>query len=86
MAMQCVVYKASKKQDSYLFVASEGDFSRVPDSLLRMLGALELVMTLELSPERKLAQADVTHVMRQLQEFGYYLQLPPGRDRAAPLQ
>lgn len=75
--MQCVVYKGSKKIDHYLYVENEDDFSRVPQTLLDMLGQLELVIGLDLSPERKLAQADVNEVMRQLNEQGYYFQMPP---------
>jgi uncharacterized protein YcgL (UPF0745 family) len=75
--MQCVVYKGSKKVDHYLYVEKENDFSRVPQTLLDMLGQLKLVIGLELSPERKLAQADVNEVMQQLSEQGYYFQMPP---------
>ena len=48
-----------------------------------MLGALELVLTLELDARRTLAQADPQEVRRQLLEQGYYLQLPPGDFPAA---
>lgn len=73
----CAIYRSLKKFDSYLYVEREGDFTRVPPALLRMLGGLEFVMTLELTPQRKLANADVAQVRRQLSEQGYYLQLPP---------
>jgi uncharacterized protein YcgL (UPF0745 family) len=75
--MQCVVYKGSKKIDHYLYVEKEDDFSRVPQTLLDMMGQLELVIGLELSPERQLAQADVNEVMQQLSEQGFYFQMPP---------
>lgn len=75
--MQCAIYKGQKKLDTYLYVEKENDFSRVPKSLLAMLGSLRLVMTLELTPEQKLARANTTHVLAELSERGYYLQLPP---------
>jgi uncharacterized protein YcgL (UPF0745 family) len=34
-------------------------------------------MHLELSPERRLAQADADQVRQQIGERGFYLQLPP---------
>ena len=74
--MNCVIYKGSKKYDSYLYIEKEDDFSRVPDALMSMLGTLEFVMALELSPERKLAQADVEAVMAKLKDEGFYLQMP----------
>ncbi|WP_455199411.1 YcgL domain-containing protein [Kaarinaea lacus] len=75
--MHCAIYKGHKKIDHYLYVEQEGDFSRVPESLLAILGNLELVMTLELGPERTLAQADINQVRHSLREQGYYFQMPP---------
>jgi len=75
--MQCAIYKGPKKINHYLYVEKEDDFSRVPEALLELLGDLQLVIALELSPERQLAQADVTQVMAQLKEQGYYFQMPP---------
>ena len=75
--MQCAIYKSRSKVNTYLYVERQGDFSQVPASLLNLLGRLEFVMTLELTPERKLALADPEQVRHQLREQGYYLQLPP---------
>lgn len=75
--MHCAIYKGHKKIDHYLYVEREDDFSRIPETLLDMLGKLELVISLELTAERKLAQADVTQVIKSLQEQGYYFQIPP---------
>ena len=75
--MHCAIYKGSKKINHYLYIEKEDDFSRVPDVLLNMLGNLKLVMTLELNPEQKLAQADARQVINSLREQGYYFQMPP---------
>ena len=82
--MQCVVYKSFKQFDYFLFVKKEDEFARVPGSLRQMLGVLEKVMDLELDESRKLAQADVVVVMQQIEERGYYLQMPPQSDSAPP--
>ncbi len=74
--MFCAIYKSLKKYDTYLYVAVKDDFSRVPESLLRLLGQPVHVMDLELSPERKLAQEDVAEVMQNLQTRGWHLQMP----------
>jgi uncharacterized protein YcgL (UPF0745 family) len=78
--MKCVIYKGDRKQDTYLYIEREGDFSRVPEALLKLLGMLERVMALELTPSRTLVQADPEQVRRQLKEQGYYLQMPPQDD------
>ena len=75
--MHCAIYKGPKKIDHYLYVERENDFSRVPEALLNMLGELQLVMTVELGPERKLAQADIEQVRAALRDQGYYFQMPP---------
>ena len=82
--MQCVVYKSLKQFDYFLFVKKEDEFKRLPDGLRQMLGALEKVMDLELHEQRRLAQADVLAVMQQIEERGYYLQMPPQSDSVAP--
>ncbi|KAB2933697.1 MAG: YcgL domain-containing protein [Candidatus Contendobacter sp.] len=74
--MQCAIYKSRKKQDTYLYLAARGDFSRVPEVLLKLLGELIHVMDLDLFPERKLAQEDVADVLRNLRERGWHLQTP----------
>jgi len=75
--MRCAVYKSLIKSDTYLFIERKDDFSRVPQVLLDLVGRMELVMELELAPDRSLAQADPQQVRGLLVEQGYYLQLPP---------
>ncbi len=75
--MFCVIYKSRKRQDTYLFLTARDDFTRVPEPLLKLVGETVHVMDLELTPERRLAQADTTEVMDRLREQGWYLQLPP---------
>ena len=83
--MQCEVYKSLKQFDYYLFVKKEDAFERVPDGLKTILGVLEKVMDLELHENRKLAQADVVEVMQQIEEKGYFLQMPPRSETDSPV-
>ncbi len=82
----CVIYRSARKTDNYLYVERANDFARVPQALLELLGPLTLVMSLELHPQRKLAQVDVMQVMQRLEQQGYYLQMPPGSLQRVPLQ
>jgi len=75
--MECWIYKSRRRAETYLFLGEPDDTSRVPPELLAAMGALELVMQLELDPERRLARADPRKVMHELEHRGYYLQLPP---------
>ena len=79
--MKCVVYRCSKKQEMYLYVPYQDDedmlLGDLPEGLIKLTGQLDKVMDLELTPERKLARADVQEVMVALEEKGFYLQSPP---------
>jgi len=75
--MYCVIYKSRKKLDTYLYLSTPDDFSRVPEALLGMFGEPEQVMELELNPGRRLAREDVLRVMEALRERGWFLQMPP---------
>ena len=75
--MKCVVYKGSRKPDAYLFIQREGDFYQVPESLLDLMGTLQLAISLDLTTDSTLAQARVEEVLQQLEDQGFYLQLHP---------
>lgn len=71
------IYKGSRRAETYLYVPEENDFERVPAELLEAMGALELVMELELHEERQLARVDANDVMKSVSKVGYFLQMPP---------
>ncbi len=75
--MKCYVYRSRRKDNTYLYLSSRDGFEPVPEALLRMFGAADFSLEFELTPERKLVIADAVEVIRQLDEQGYYLQLPP---------
>ena len=85
LKMLCEIYKSSKKDEMYLYVASvqsETDeqtdpLSVLSDAMKSAFGRATFVMKLELNEERKLARANVLHVMDSIQTKGFYLQLPP---------
>lgn len=75
----CWIYRCSRRDEMYLYLAKEDDFDCLPANVLRMLGQLEAIMELDLQPGGKLARVDIHTVSRDLQERGFYIQLPPGR-------
>ncbi len=78
--MHCFVYKGDRKADTYLYLTKEGDFSDVPETLLKLMGELEFVLSVDLANRDKLAQADIEVVSSQLKTQGYFVQLPPSHD------
>ncbi len=71
------VYKSLRRTDMYLFVDAEQDLEPVPETLLEMFGEPVESLVFELHAQRKLARAEPAEVMEQLQQAGYYLQMPP---------
>ena len=76
----CTIYRSPKKEGMYLYVDKAEDLERVPEALLRQFGQPEQAMTLLLHPDRPLARADINKVLGDLDEQGFYLQLPPQQD------
>ena len=74
--MNCFIYRCSRKEDLYIYLAEKDDFSRVPAEIMRGLGITEFSMELELTSKQKLAKEDAVTVIRNLEEKGFHLQLP----------
>jgi len=73
----CKVYRSGRKTDTYLYLAADKAFSDLPEALRETFGEPAFVMDLLLTPDRKLARVDVDHVLSDLEEQGFHLQLPP---------
>ncbi|MGB1092100.1 MAG: YcgL domain-containing protein [Oceanobacter sp.] len=76
----CDVYKSPKKDETYLYVTRKDGLSKVPDELMETFGKPELALTMILTPEKQLARTDGQRVLDELEEKGFYLQLPPPRE------
>lgn len=75
--MLCAVYKSVKKDQTYLYVKQRNNFSAVPEMLLKTFGTPVLVTLLNLAKREHLALADIDKVKQQLEQHGFYLQIPP---------
>jgi len=84
--MHCDIYKSSKKDEMYLYVARPAHVDSeqqadpleiVPELLRQTFGRATYVMHLELSPERKLARVSTMHVIDALNTKGFFIQMPP---------
>jgi len=78
--MLCAIYKSPKKAQTYLFVNTRDDFSSVPEALMKTFGTPNLVTLINLATKEKLAMADLDKVKKNLDEQGFYLQLPPPQE------
>ena len=78
--MLCAIYKSARKAQTYIFVKTRDDFSSVPDGLMKTFGTPQLVTLVNLATKNKLAMADLEKVKANLDEKGFYLQLPPPQE------
>ncbi|MGA8883290.1 MAG: YcgL domain-containing protein [Acinetobacter sp.] len=85
--MHCSIYKSSKKDEMYLYVAhpaaNENEAEEfnplevLSEPVRAAFGRAAFVMHLELTEARKLARANVMHVIDSIQTKGFFLQMPP---------
>ena len=78
--MKCYVYKSLRKADTYIYLDEKDSFQKIPKQLLKLFGEPKLVLEFDLTKDRKLAAADANQVLANLDEQGYYLQIPPQND------
>jgi len=76
----CSVFKSPKKQEMYLYVDRKVGIDKLPEALLALFGQPGHVLDMVLTPEKKLAQVDAKRVLDEIEEKGFYLQMPPGKE------
>ncbi len=74
--LECTVYKSLKKDETYVFIPTTTLLSDLPEELLKVLGQTELVMTLNLTPEKKMARGTAAEVLKSIEQQGFHLQMP----------
>jgi uncharacterized protein YcgL (UPF0745 family) len=82
--MKCYVYRCARRADTYVYLREHDAFGLLPPALAERLGALHLVLELDLAPGRKLAREDPEVVRRNLAASGFHLQLPPPEPASGP--
>lgn len=74
--MNCYIYRCSGKNDMYVYLKDQDDFSVVPKHIMKSLGETEFTLEIEITAERELAKEDAETVIKNLNEHGFHLQLP----------
>jgi len=73
--MQCFVYRSERKPNSFLMLPVKDDFSALSNEFLKLFGEPGFSFEFELTPERKMAQADAQEVLKNFSDNGFHLQL-----------
>ena len=74
------IYKSPKRDEMYLYLNKRDKLEAMPEALKQAFGEPVYVMDLLLTPEKKLARADIHKVLAELESNGFYLQMPPPQD------
>lgn len=77
----CNIYKSPKQDEMYLYVDKREGLSRVPEALLASFGEPKEVMTMLVRSEKDLARADGAKVLADILSKGFYLQMPPAKEK-----
>jgi uncharacterized protein len=75
--MHAYVYKSQRKDETYVYLREKDAFGLLPDAVLKPLGTLQFVLSVELTEGRTLARENIDVVRSNLRERGFHLQLPP---------
>lgn len=70
------VFRSSRKSATYLYLPKGADPMELPAALREVFGTMELVLGLDLMPERQLARYSGSEVLAAIAEQGFFLQMP----------
>ena len=74
--MQCFVYRSSKKDGLYVYLADEDGLGKLPEPVQKQLGEAEFAMTLDLSKRTSLGHENISTVRENLGNQGFHIQMP----------
>ena len=74
--LECDIHKSLKKDETYIFIPVATELSDLPKELLSVLGQTEKIMTLMLTPEKKMARGTAQEILNSINEQGFHLQIP----------
>jgi len=74
--MQCFVYRSSKIDGLYVYLADEDGLGKLPVPVQKQLGDPEFAMALDLSKRSSLGHEDITEVRKNLEDQGFHIQMP----------
>lgn len=79
--MLCYVYRSSRKDNTYVYLPKQDDFSDIPDVLMKVFGEPEFALSFDLTADRKLALEDSKEVIANIDERGFHLQMPAENEK-----
>ncbi|MFQ1017066.1 YcgL domain-containing protein [Gilliamella sp. BG7] len=73
--MWCYIYRSTKKENSYLYMEHENDFSTIPEKVMSIFGSPVFVMKVLLDGKRKFVVGTATEIEEKIKTDGFFLQM-----------
>lgn len=71
----CYIYRSIKKENSYLYIDKENDFSRVPEVLMKAFGQPIFAMKVLLDGKRQFVAGNAKEIEQKITDDGFFLQM-----------
>ena len=79
------IFSSPRREGMYIYLDHGQAWDDLPETLRQAFGAPRPVMTLVVTPERRLARVSPAELIAAIEEKGFFLQMPPvHRTTAAP--
>ncbi|MCO6554297.1 MAG: YcgL domain-containing protein [Gilliamella sp.] len=73
--MWCYIYRSTKKENCYLYMEHENDFSTIPKKVMSIFGSPVFVMKVLLDGKRKFVVGTATEIEEKIKTDGFFLQM-----------
>lgn len=73
--MWCYIYRSSKKENCYLYMECENDFSHISEKIMSIFGAPVFVMKVLLDGKRRFVVGTANEIEEKIKEDGFFLQM-----------
>ncbi|MCO6551845.1 MAG: YcgL domain-containing protein [Gilliamella sp.] len=73
--MWCYIYRSTKKENCYLYMEHENDFSTIPEKVMSIFGSPVFVMKVLLDGKRKFVAGTATEIEEKIKADGFFLQM-----------
>ncbi|MCX8580214.1 MULTISPECIES: YcgL domain-containing protein [unclassified Gilliamella] len=73
--MWCYIYRSTKKENCYLYMEKENDFSPIPEKIMSIFGTPAFVMKVLLDGKRRFVVGTAQEIEEKIKADGFFLQM-----------
>ncbi|MWN05560.1 hypothetical protein GA0061081_11133 [Gilliamella bombicola] len=73
--MWCYIYRSTKKENCYLYMDKENDFSAIPEKIMSLFGTPVFTMKVLLDGKRRFVVGSSDEIEEKIKTDGFFLQM-----------